>query len=49
MRKQFIVFYEHTEYGYYTAEIEDEDICDALVQFQNEWAYNEIFGIMEKK
>jgi hypothetical protein len=49
MEKQFIIFYEHTEYGYYTTTIDGESIHDALTDFSNEYAYNEIYGIMEIK
>jgi hypothetical protein len=47
--KDFIVFYEHTEYGYNSTIIDADDIVEALNFFAEEYAYNEIYGIMEKK
>jgi hypothetical protein len=47
--RDFIVFYEHTEYGYYSTTIDADDIVEALNFFAEEYAYNEIYGIMEKK
>jgi hypothetical protein len=49
MEKEFIVFYEHTDYGYYTTTVDAEDIVKALNDFSENYAYNEIYGIMEKK
>lgn len=49
MEKEFIVFYEHTDYGYYTTTIDAEDIVEALNDFNENYAHNGIYGIMEKK
>lgn len=49
MEKEFIVFYEHTDYGYYTTTIDGEDIVKALKHFSEDYIYNCIYGIMEKK
>jgi hypothetical protein len=49
MEKEFIVFYEHMDYGYYTTTIDGYDIVEALKDFNDNYAYNEIYGIMEKK
>ena len=47
--RYFIVFYEDAEYGYYSTIIDADDIVEALNFFAEEYAYNEIYGIMEKK
>jgi hypothetical protein len=49
MEKEFMVFYEHTGYGYYTTTIYAENIVEALTYFIESHAYGEIYGIMEKK
>ena len=49
MEKEFIVFYEHTDYGYFTTTVYAYDIVKALKDFSENYAYNEIYGIMEKK
>jgi predicted transcriptional regulator len=49
MKREFIVFFEHTHYGYYTLTVDAEDIVKALKDFSENYAYNEIYGIMEKK
>lgn len=49
MEKEFIVFYEHTSYGYFTTIIDAEDIVKALNDFNENYTHNGIYGIMEKK
>jgi len=49
MKKEFIVFYEHADYGYYTSIIDAYDIVEALNYFSESYSYEQIYGIMEKK
>ena len=49
IEKEFIVFYEHKDYGYYTLTVDAEDIVEALKDFNDNYVYKEIYGIMEKK
>jgi hypothetical protein len=46
---EFIVFYEHTEYGYYSTVIEGNDIEETLNFFISNYVYKDIYGIMAKK
>jgi hypothetical protein len=45
---EFIVFYEHEDYGYYSSTVDDcDNIFDALEWFKNNHAYEKVYGIME--
>jgi hypothetical protein len=49
--KDFIVFYEHNEYGYYSCVIDERDIVsisDALNYFEENYSHIEVYGIMVK-
>ena len=46
---EFIVFYEHTEYGYYSTVVEGNDIEETLTFFINNYVYNSVYGIMARK
>jgi len=45
----FIVFYEHSDYGYYSSTIDEgcKDIFEALEWFKEHHAYEKVYGIME--
>jgi hypothetical protein len=45
---EYIIFYEHTEYGYYTSVVEHKSIHKALKHFRKKHAHKAIYGIMEK-
>lgn len=47
--EEFIVFFEHNEYGFYTLEIDADSILEALELFVKKYAYKEVYGIMQKK
>jgi hypothetical protein len=47
MEKQFIVFYQHREYGYYSTNIEAKTIDVALKDFLLHWSFVRVYGIME--
>lgn len=47
--KEYIIFYDHSEYGYYTTIIEGDNITDALFFFIVNYSYNDLYGIMVKK
>jgi hypothetical protein len=49
MEREFIVFFEDKNYGYYTLTVDAEDIVEALKDFSENYDYKEIYGIMEKK
>lgn len=45
--KKFTVFFEHTQYGYYSTTLEDFGTIDeALSYFINNYSFVEIYGIM---
>ncbi|MFC4230554.1 hypothetical protein ACFOW1_01540 [Parasediminibacterium paludis] len=45
---EFIVFYEHSEYGYYSSTVDDaNDIFEALEWFKQNHAYEKVYGIMQ--
>jgi len=43
---KYIIYYENKDYGYYTTEIDADTIDQALEEFIEDWAYEEIYGIM---
>ncbi|MGM8362103.1 hypothetical protein ACSV4D_09330 [Flavobacterium sp. ARAG 55.4] len=49
MDKEFIVFYEHTDYGYYSTIIDAESIVEALKDFNENYVHDGIYGIMQKR
>lgn len=46
--KDFIIFYEHEDYGYYSTEESAETIQEALAYFIENFNYVKVYGIMEK-
>ena len=45
--KEFIIFFEHTEYGYYSIREQGNNIQEALNNFIEHSAYKKVYGIME--
>lgn len=46
--KDFIIFYQHREYGYYSTEESGNDILEVLSYFMENYSYVKVYGIMEK-
>ncbi len=45
---EFRIFFEHTDYGYYSTSLEEhETIQEALDYFAEHYKYKKIYGIME--
>ena len=45
--KDFTIFFEHTEYGYYSTKETANNIQEALNYFVENYAYKKVYGIME--
>lgn len=47
--KSFIIYYEHVDYGYYShkSDLEFKNIQDCLNDFIENYAYEQIYGIMQ--
>ena len=41
----FIIFYEHEDYGYYSTEESGNDIVEVLTYFINNYSYVKVYGI----
>lgn len=49
MKKEFIIYYKHKDYGYNTTTIDGGNITEALLDFCDNYAHEYIYGIMETK
>lgn len=46
---EYTVYYEDSEYGFYTTEVEAPSIQLALEDFIERYAFDKIYGIMVKR
>lgn len=45
--KEFTIFYNHTEYGYYSTKISSDGIIEALEEFTGTHEHDGVYGIMQ--